>query len=38
MPSKFPTATTEGRDANDPAANLPGLFLISRIEYSGMTF
>jgi hypothetical protein len=31
MPSKLPTATTEGREANDPARILPGLFLITRI-------
>jgi hypothetical protein len=31
MPSKLPTATTEGREAYDPANNLPGLFLITRM-------
>jgi hypothetical protein len=32
MPSKLPTATTEGREANDPARILPGLFLITRMK------
>jgi hypothetical protein len=31
MPSKLPTATTAGREADDPASNLPGLFLITRM-------
>jgi hypothetical protein len=31
MPSKLPTATTEGREANDPVSILPGLFLITRM-------
>jgi len=33
MPSKFPTATTAGREANDPVNNLPGLFLITRMNW-----
>jgi hypothetical protein len=32
MPSKLPTATTAGREADDPASNLPGLFLITRMK------